>query len=127
MRWKTLLILAAVVVVLLAAGAWLGTALPAADAERFAAGSPEREVARRALDTARWFIPESLGPLAPLALSTQLVEVRRVPGSCTQMPAAGTDWEPVADYVALVRARTLFGIPLRSYEVTCGGAAIRVN
>jgi len=65
-----------------------------------------------------------MGPLAPLILSLRVESVEKVAGSCTQMPPAGTEWEPLADYRVIIRSYTLFAIPLRTYVVACGGNSI---
>lgn len=123
---KAILILALLATALLI-GAWSGRTLVGTGLEGFASRPPETAVARQALKTAEWFAPQSMGLLAPLILSLRVESVEKVEGSCTAMPSAGTDWEPVADYRSTVRAYTLFALPLRTYVVTCGGTSITVG
>lgn len=123
-----------VVSVLLAAGALVagvvtgraaGVTLNAVPmAEPTASTDPRERARQRALQLAAVFLPE-LSPLAAkMSLSLAVTEHRHQVGSCVVYPPEGQAWQAEVDYVTEIQARTLFGIPVRRFRITCGGTAI---
>lgn len=93
-------------------------------AEPAASKEPAERARQRALQLAAVFLPQ-LSPLAAkITLSVAVTHHRHQAGSCVVYPPEGQSWEAEADYVTEIQARTLFGIPVRRFRITCGGTAI---
>jgi hypothetical protein len=110
----------AVIAVLLAIGWWAPRVLIGDGVAQFASGA-ERVVAAEALALADEVCMSD--PLSRIVVpAVRVVEVEEAPGSCTMYP--NTD-DPYVDHRATIRGYTLFGLPARRFEASCGGRYVR--
>lgn len=116
---RRVLLTAAALAVLLAAGWYLPRHLITDGVDRHAAPL-ERTVAAEALDLAHITCLEH--PATRLFVTAvRVADVRPVPGSCELGMSRDSATE---DFVAIVRTHGPFGMPMRSMRATCGGQAI---
>lgn len=112
----------AVAVVVLFVGLGLGLRVPNG-VESLPEGEV-REAARAALE-AEVFIRHMNWPFDPITLAISVASIEHRPGSCyASDPALEPDERRRADYVVTVDMHTFFGVPFRSFEVTCNGRRI---
>jgi hypothetical protein len=111
---------AVVIAMLVVIGWWAPGLLIGDGVARFASG-PDRVVAAEALAlTDGVCLSDPLSRIVVVAV--RVVEVEDAPGSCTMYPE--TD-DPYVDHRATIRGYTLFGLPARRFEASCGGRYVR--
>lgn len=84
----------------------------------------QHAVVQMSFDQARWWMRNSAPPVWPIVFSMKLDRLEHVPGSCTTNRQHADVAPKDIDWVATISARSFFGVPLRRYLATCGGAAI---
>lgn len=86
--------------------------------------NPRHAVVQMGFDQARWWMRNSAPPVWPIVFSMKLDRLENVPGSCTTNRQHADVAPKDIDWVAIISARSFFGVPVRRYRVTCGGTAI---
>jgi hypothetical protein len=122
-RWRASVALVAVLLIGGLVGRYAGSSISVGEPVVDYHG-PQGAVAQESVDLARWWLRESSPPVGPITFSMKLDQLRHVEGSCETYPAGPDTPKQQLDWEAVVSARSFYGLPIRTYRVTCAGKAV---